>query len=162
MGPGATFLFDGLPVDNARTVVAGSIEVVVNEERNTEPSEVTSEFVAITVGGGVVTTGISVAVDDEDVSVNEVEVSEVENGVDDDVLDVGVGVVGVGVDVDVDVGVSVGVDVGVDVGVGVVIEGVDEDIEFEEHEDPKSVVRTVTGTLTVNVAGTIIVVVLPE
>ena len=138
-------------MDSARTVVAACVEVVVNEERNVEPSEVTSEFVVMTVGGGVVTTGINVAVDD-DVSV-EVEVSEAENEADDDV--------GVGVEsVDVAVGVDVGVDVGV--GVGVVIEGAVETDELEEHEDPKRIVDTVTGTLTVNVAGTVIVVVLPE
>ena len=44
-GPAAIFFCDGLSVDTARTVVAACVEVVVNEERNTEPSEVTSEFV---------------------------------------------------------------------------------------------------------------------
>lgn len=46
----------------------------------------------------------------------------------------------------------------------VVFEEVDEsvdEIELEEHEDPKRVVNTVTGTSTVNVAGTSTVVVLP-
>jgi hypothetical protein len=67
-----------------------------------------------------------------------------------------------GNEADDDVGLGVGVGVGV-VGVGVDIVGVDEaDDELDEHEDPKRVVNTVTGTLTVNVAGTIIVVVAPE
>ena len=91
----------------------------------------------ITVGGGVVTTGISVTVDD-DVSVDvSVEVSEAETESDDDV----------------------------GVGVGVGIEGVDEaddEIELEEHEVPKRVVNAVTGTLIVNIAGTTTVVAAPE
>lgn len=45
MGPAVIFLSDGVSVDCARTVVAACVEVVINEERNTEPSEVTSEFV---------------------------------------------------------------------------------------------------------------------
>lgn len=64
-GPTAILLSDGLFVDCARTVVAGD-GVAVNEERNVEPSEVTSEFVVTTVGGGVVTTGINVVVDDDE------------------------------------------------------------------------------------------------
>ena len=124
----------GLTVDSARTVVTGDgVDIDVNEERNTEPSEVTSELVMITEGDGVVTTDI---VDDVVVSV---EVGEAEND-----------------GVDVDVGVNVGVEK---------VDVVDDEIEREEreeHEDPKRVVNTVTGTLTVNVVGTITVVVLPE
>ncbi|KAF8808971.1 hypothetical protein BYT27DRAFT_7210324 [Phlegmacium glaucopus] len=52
------------------------------------------------------------------------------------------------------------VDVVEDVGVEEVDES-DVGVELEEHEDPKRVVNTVTGTSTVNVAGTVTVVVLP-
>lgn len=132
-------------MDRAGTELGDCDEVVVNKERNIEPSEVISEFVVITEGDGVVMK--SVVVVDDDGDGESVEVREAEKGVDE----------GVGVNVNVDVGVGVGVDVG--------IEGVDEaddEIELEEHEDPKRVVNTVTGTLTVNVAGTITVVASPE
>jgi len=124
-GPTAIVLFDGLSVDSGGAVVKDCGEVVVIKEENTEPSEVTSEFVVIAVGGGVVTTGISVVVD-VDVSV---EVSEYNEGV--------------------------GVDVGIE---GVKEEDDEIEVEVEEHEDPKRVVNTVTGTSTVCVAGTITVV----
>jgi hypothetical protein len=119
-------------VDSARAVEGDCVEVVVKAERNTEPSEVTYELVIITMGGGVVTTGIGVEVVD-DVSV---EVSEGENE-------------------------GVGIGVGVGVGVGGVGENGEEN-GVEEHEDPKRVDNTVTGTSNVNVAGTKIVVIPPE
>ena len=138
-GPAAILLFEEVTVDTARTVVTGDgVDNDVNEERNIEPSEVTSELVMITVGDGVVTTDVN----DDDVDVS-VEVSESENEVDDGVgVDVNVGVEGVVVDDE--------------------IEREDREDELEEHEDPKRVDNTVTGTLTVNVVGTITVVVLPE
>jgi hypothetical protein len=84
MGPVAILLlFDGLSVDSAGTEVGDCVEVVVKEERNVEPSEVTSVSV-------VATTGISMAVDDDDDG--SVEVSEGENGSDDEGGGVGVGV----------------------------------------------------------------------
>ena len=88
-----------------------------------------------TLGEGVVTiTGIGIVVDDVSVEVN-VEVGE-EAETDD-----------VGVDVDVDIEEVV---------------KADDETELEEHEDPERVANTVTGTLTVNIAGTSTVAVLPE
>jgi hypothetical protein len=93
-------------------------------------------------------------------------------------VEVGVEVdVVVGVEVDVVVGVVlgvvgvvlgvvlgvVGVVVGVVLGVvvGIVVGVVDDEVGLVEHEDPKRVATTVTGTLTVNIACTSTVVVLP-
>jgi hypothetical protein len=130
-GPVATFLSDGLAVDWAWRVVAEYVEVEVNKERNVEPSAVTREFVVTTRGGGVVTT-TGAGVVDELGDVSEAEAEDEDEDEEED-LDV-------------------------------VFEEVDEsvdEIELEEHEDPKRVVNTVTGTSTVNVAGTLTVVVLP-
>ena len=73
----------------------------------------------------------------------------------------GKGAVVVGDDVSVEVKAEVsGVEAEADVNVDV--EEVDNEFELEWHEDPKRVINTVTGTLTVNVAGTLTVAVLPK
>lgn len=151
MGPGDTLLFEEeLPVDWASIVTAACVEVDVKEVKKVDPSEVTSELVVKMVGGGVeITTdmGVVVVVVDvvdivDDGSVVSVEVDGEDEGEDEGEED----------------GEEDRVDVGVDVGVE---EGDVEGEEISEHEDPKRVVTTVTGTSTVNVVGTVTVVVLP-
>ena len=93
----------------------------------------TSEVEVTSRGGGVVTITGAAVIDDDVLG----DVSEAEVKVEDD-------------NEDDDIDVCLAVDKAVD------------EIEFEEHEDPKRVANTVTGTLTVSIAGTLTVAVLPE
>ena len=163
IGPGATALFEELPVDWVSAtvlVMTGFVEVDKKIEVNVDPSEVTSELDVMIVGGGVISTIEDDVVEEVPRELELDSEPEVEPEVE--------------LEVELEPEVKVEPEVEVESEVIVVdddeevvvnIEEVDEpedEVEVEEHEDPKRVVDTVTGTLTVKVAGTVTVVALPK